>query len=147
MSLIDDLFERLEFFDDEEGGLYLQRSDDSDDAYAVAYYGTIKEVQRDLIDKGWQQRDISDIVRDAERRSAKRIGYFSSIEVQSARGLGLGWRMAARMLEELQARGCTVVYLHADRRALTFWERQGFSYLTSRLVVLPVMFKQLNKES
>lgn len=142
-TLVDGLLTQLQFFDDEEGGLFLQLPD-SDDAYAVAYWGSVEEIGRQLREKGWRSSDVQPFVEYADLRGAETVGYFSSIEVQSARGLGLGWRMVERMLAELRARGVSLVFLHSEIPALAFWQRQGFKRLTRESRgTLPILVRKL----
>lgn len=149
-GLVDTLFAQLVFFDDEEGGLFLQSRDDADDAYAVAYHGSPKDIMVTLDEKGWSAHAVAQARAFVARRTRHQVAYFSSIEVQSARGLGLGWRMVARMEQEFKTRAVKLIILHADRRAIAFWLRQGYRFaddLDARTNPLPLMYKQLEKES
>lgn len=143
---MDTLFAQLVFFDDEEGGLFLQSRADADDAYAVAYYDSPKGIMTTLGEKGWTARTVAQARAFVERHTKQRIAYFSSIEVQSARGLGLGWRMVARMEQEFKTRGVVLVILHAERRAIPFWVRQGYRFADNadaHTSPLPLMYKRI----
>ena len=122
---------------DDEGELWIYDPRNPDHTYAVVYYGSRTGVARMIADHAPK------LAREVRRAGAKKVAYWTSLEVQAdARKKGLGRAFVRHVLAELQERGVEFVVLLAHNSD-GFWCRMGFEYIEGGEWFMPAMALRL----